>query len=108
MRKILSIAVMGVFASPTTTVAPCSAITIEPASPLTAIPLGPAATPRWAMAPSPCNATPLASAKAAMVAGGVIASDVCRHPIAPLHPQARETLLELLRPLDPVVLRWGK
>ena len=45
--------------------------------------------------------------KAAMVAGGVITSDFCRHPIEPLHPQTRETLLELLRPLDPVVLRWG-
>jgi len=47
------------------------------------------------------------AAKAAMVEGGVIASDFCRHPIAPLHPQTRETLLELLRPLDPIVLRWG-
>ena len=47
-------------------------------------------------------------AKAAMVEGGVIASDFCRHPIAPLHPQTRDALLDLLRPLDPVVLRWGK
>ncbi len=47
------------------------------------------------------------AAKAAMAAGGVIASDFCRHPIPPLHPQTRETLLELMRPLDPMVLRWG-
>lgn len=48
------------------------------------------------------------SAKAAMVAGGVIGSDFCRHPIAPLHPDTRAQLLELLVPLDPVVLRWGR
>ncbi len=48
------------------------------------------------------------AAKAAMVEGGVIASEYCRHPIAPLHSQTRATLIELLRPLDPVVLRWGK
>lgn len=48
------------------------------------------------------------AAKAAMLAGGVIASDFCRHPVAPLHPQTRSHLLELLHPLDPVVLRWGR
>ncbi|MGC9371264.1 MAG: dihydrodipicolinate synthase family protein [Paracoccaceae bacterium] len=48
------------------------------------------------------------AAKAAMVEGGVIGSEFCRHPIAPLHPQTRAALIELLRPLDPVVLRWGK
>jgi 4-hydroxy-tetrahydrodipicolinate synthase len=48
------------------------------------------------------------SAKAAMVEGGVIASDFCRHPIPPLHPDTRAMLLELLRPLDPMVLSWGK
>ncbi len=46
--------------------------------------------------------------KAAMVAGGVIASDFCRHPIEPLHPQTKEALLELMRPHDPLVLKWGK
>ena len=45
--------------------------------------------------------------KAAMVAGGVIASDTCRHPIPPLHPDTRDLLLYLIRPLDPVILRWG-
>jgi 4-hydroxy-tetrahydrodipicolinate synthase len=48
------------------------------------------------------------AAKAAMKEGGVIASDVCRHPVPPLHPQTRETLLRLIRPLDPVVLNWGR
>jgi 4-hydroxy-tetrahydrodipicolinate synthase len=48
------------------------------------------------------------AAKAAMVEGGVIASDFSRHPIPPLHPQTREALLELMQPLDPIVLRWGK
>lgn len=48
------------------------------------------------------------SAKAAMVAGRVIGSAFCRHPIPPLHPDTHAMLLELLRPLDPLVLRWGK
>jgi 4-hydroxy-tetrahydrodipicolinate synthase len=48
------------------------------------------------------------AAKAAMAAGGVIGSDFCRHPIAPLPSAAREGLMELLAPLDPVVLRWGR
>jgi 2-keto-3-deoxy-L-arabinonate dehydratase len=48
------------------------------------------------------------SAKAAMLEGGVIKSDFCRHPVAPLHPDTRAGLMELIRPLDPLVLRWGK
>lgn len=48
------------------------------------------------------------AAKAAMLAGGVIGSDFCRHPIAPLPEPTRAMLLDLLRPLDPVVLRWGR
>ena len=48
------------------------------------------------------------SCKAAMVEGGVIASEACRHPIKPLHPAIRERLLTLLAPLDPLILRWGK
>ena len=47
------------------------------------------------------------AAKAAMVAGKVIKSDFCRHPIAPLHPETKAGLLELLTPLDPIVLKWG-
>lgn len=48
------------------------------------------------------------AAKAAMLAGGVIASDFCRHPVPPLAEPARAMLLDLLAPLDPVVLRWGR
>ncbi len=47
------------------------------------------------------------AAKAAMVAGKVIKSDFCRHPIPPLHPETKAGLLELLTPLDPIVLNWG-
>ena len=47
------------------------------------------------------------SCKAAMVEGGVIKSEYCRHPIEPLHPAIRSRLLELLKPLDPLVLKWG-
>jgi len=46
--------------------------------------------------------------KAAMVEGGVIKSDFCRHPIEPLHPQTKAGLLELMRPHDPLVLKWGR
>lgn len=48
------------------------------------------------------------SAKAVLLEGGVIRSDFSRHPIAPLHPATRAMLLDLVRPLDPVALRWGK
>lgn len=47
------------------------------------------------------------AAKTAMMEGGVIESDFCRHPVLPLHPDTRAQLLELLRPFDPVILRWG-
>ncbi len=48
------------------------------------------------------------AAKAAMVAGGVIRSDFCRHPVEPLHPDTRAELLALTEALDPLVLRWGR
>jgi len=48
------------------------------------------------------------AAKVAMVEGGVIASAFCRHPIPPLQPESRAGLLEVLAPLDPVALRWGR
>lgn len=48
------------------------------------------------------------SAKEAMVAGGVIRSAFCRHPIQPLHRDTLSGLLDLIRPLDPLVLNWGK
>ena len=50
----------------------------------------------------------LRATKAAMLDGGVIQSDTVRHPLPPLHPDSRKGLLELLRPLNPVVLSWGK
>lgn len=46
--------------------------------------------------------------KVAMVEGGVIQSEFCRHPIAPLQPAIRKRLIALLKPLNPLVLRWGK
>lgn len=48
------------------------------------------------------------SCKAAMVEGGVIKSESCRHPIPPLHPDIRNRMISLLNPLDPIVLKWGK
>ncbi|RPE72128.1 4-hydroxy-tetrahydrodipicolinate synthase [Pacificibacter maritimus] len=48
------------------------------------------------------------SCKVAMVAGGVIKSDFCRHPIPQLHPDIKARLISLLTPLDPLVLRWGR
>ncbi|SLN76536.1 dihydrodipicolinate synthase family protein [Ruegeria meonggei] len=48
------------------------------------------------------------SCKAAMVEGGVIKSEFCRHPIDPLQPAIRDRLIDLLKPLDPLVLKWGK
>jgi 2-keto-3-deoxy-L-arabinonate dehydratase len=50
----------------------------------------------------------LRATKAVMVAGGVIRSDAVRHPQAPLHPATRAGLLALVRPLDPLALRWGR
>ncbi|HCP01319.1 MAG: dihydrodipicolinate synthase family protein [Alphaproteobacteria bacterium] len=48
------------------------------------------------------------AAKVIMKEGGVIQSDFCRHPIAPLPPEIRTTLLTLTAALDPIALRWGK
>lgn len=47
------------------------------------------------------------AAKAAMLEGKVIESDFSRHPIEPLSPETRSELLRLLKPLDPISLRWG-
>ena len=46
--------------------------------------------------------------KVVMEEGGVIQSAFCRHPIPALHPQTKAGLLEILRPLNPVALSWGK
>jgi len=48
------------------------------------------------------------AAKETMKQGNVIKSAFCRHPIPPLPDWARDQLFELLRPLDPIALRWGK
>ncbi len=50
----------------------------------------------------------LRSCKAVMMEGGVIKSDAVRHPLEALHPMTKAGLLELVRPLAPVALRWGK
>jgi 4-hydroxy-tetrahydrodipicolinate synthase len=42
-----------------------------------------------------------------MKAGGVIKSDFVRHPTKPVHLATATELLELLRELDPLVLRWA-
>ncbi len=48
------------------------------------------------------------SAKIAMKHGGVIKSDFGRHPTKPVHPATERELMDLLRALDPLVLRWAK
>lgn len=48
------------------------------------------------------------SAKIAMKHGGVIKSDFVRHPTKGVHPDTEAELMDLLRDLDPLVLRWGK
>nr|WP_057929704.1 dihydrodipicolinate synthase family protein [Burkholderia ambifaria] len=50
----------------------------------------------------------LASCKALMKEGGIVASDAVRHPFQPMHPATREGLLKIARRLDPLVLRWAR
>jgi dihydrodipicolinate synthase/N-acetylneuraminate lyase len=50
----------------------------------------------------------LRAAKTVMMEGGVIRSDAVRHPLEPLHPQTRGSLLELAREASPLALRWGR
>ena len=50
----------------------------------------------------------LQACKVLMREGGVIKSDMVRHPLQPLHPATRAGLIEIARTLDPVVLRWGR
>lgn len=47
------------------------------------------------------------AAKTALMSGGVIKSDFCRHPTAPLGDRTKQQLLTLLRPLSPISLNWG-
>ncbi len=50
----------------------------------------------------------LRATKTVMFEGGVIASDAVRHPLEPLHPDTRRSLLDLARRLDVLALRWGR
>ncbi len=50
----------------------------------------------------------LACAKAMMLAGGIIKSDMLRHPQTPLHPASRASLIEIAKGLDCLAFRWGK
>ncbi len=50
----------------------------------------------------------IATAKVLMKAGGVIASDAMRHPLPPMHPATRDSLLRIAGALEPLVLRWGR
>ncbi|HEX6793236.1 MAG TPA: dihydrodipicolinate synthase family protein [Casimicrobiaceae bacterium] len=50
----------------------------------------------------------LRATKTVMMEGGVIESDAVRHPLAPLHPRTRRTLLALAAEVAPVALRWGR
>jgi dihydrodipicolinate synthase/N-acetylneuraminate lyase len=50
----------------------------------------------------------LRATKAMMQEGGIIASDYARHPIPPLHPVTRASLLELAKKRDALILRWAK
>lgn len=48
------------------------------------------------------------AAKALMHAGGIIASDMVRHPTLPLPEPTRAGLIDLARTIDPLVLRWAR
>lgn len=50
----------------------------------------------------------LSACKVLMKEGGIIASDMLRHPQTPLNAAARAGLIEIARDLDAMVLRWGK
>ena len=50
----------------------------------------------------------LRATKTVMMEGGVIRSDVVRHPLVALDPATRAGLLDLARVANPLALRWGK
>ena len=50
----------------------------------------------------------LRATKTVMKEGGVIASDAVRHPLAPLHPATKASLLALAAQVSPLALRWGR
>jgi len=49
----------------------------------------------------------LIAAKVLMQEGGVIRSEMTRHPVQPLHPATRAGLIEIARRTNPLVLRWA-
>ncbi len=50
----------------------------------------------------------LLAAKILMKEGGVIGSEMCRHPLTPVHPDTRAGLIEIARDLDALVLSWSR
>lgn len=50
----------------------------------------------------------LRACKTVMAEGGVIKSDAVRHPLEAMPEAVKAGLLELVRPLDPIALRWGR
>ncbi|MFI4989070.1 MAG: dihydrodipicolinate synthase family protein [Alphaproteobacteria bacterium] len=50
----------------------------------------------------------LLGCKALMKEGGIITSDVGRHPLAPLNAATRAGFIEIARRLDALVLRWAR
>ncbi len=52
--------------------------------------------------------TGLGTAKILMKEGGIIRSDALRAPLEPVHPTAREGLIQLARERDALVLRWSR
>jgi 2-keto-3-deoxy-L-arabinonate dehydratase len=50
----------------------------------------------------------LIAAKVLMQEGGVIRSEMTRHPVLPLHAAKRAGLIEIARHTDPLVLRSSK
>ena len=49
----------------------------------------------------------LRATKVLMAEGGIIACERTRPPMPPLHPATRAGLVELARPLDPLILSWA-
>jgi 2-keto-3-deoxy-L-arabinonate dehydratase len=50
----------------------------------------------------------LLATKSLMKEGGVIACELPRHPLPPMHPDTRAELIAIARRLDPLVLRWAQ
>ncbi len=50
----------------------------------------------------------LLAAKILMKEGGIIRSEMCRHPLTPVHPETRAGLVEIARDLEALVLSWSR